>query len=534
MKPEAILKKVSISRIAFGGIYLFAVIIMLVKFSDFKIPHYGYTWLPQFGSYFHSAKSETFKSTTHLITSEWGYDGQFYAQMAVDPFLKDTETLGAFDNFIFRTRRLLFSLIPFAIGGGDPQAALNVYCVQNIFFWLGTSVLLLRWLPPYSLQNTFRYVAILYTSGLVSSITNALLDGPALLLVILALFLYDCKAKIASNIALGLAGLGKETSVFAAIHNGIPSLTKPLEIAKTIGYLSIVAAPVFVWLAYLGTINPPGASQSLGTSNFNWPGFGWWNAVHSLFEKANETGWNANRLTTAGFLIAMPIQAISMILIFDFKNAWWRVGMVFAIFTIILGDQVWVGLVGSAARVVLPLTVAFNLIAPRKKRWLPILLAGNLLTLAGIYQLDRVNPPASQLLISSDYSGSIDLGSDGYPSMQWTDGWFPQERLGNDHWRWSSGKSTITINSTAQRPAVAIISFKTRSIAERSVDILANGKTIATFDSPLDPTPVLYIEIPIRRGSNIIEFRSDTPPSRIPSDPRDLAFMIFNPTIRLE
>jgi hypothetical protein len=69
---------------------------------------------------------------------------------------------------------------------------------------------------------------------------------------------------------------------------------------------------------------------------------------------------------------------------------WWRVGAAFAGMMLFLSTPVWEGYPGASTRVLLPMTLAFNVLVPRTGRWLPILLAGNLTVAASVFEF---SPP---------------------------------------------------------------------------------------------------------------------------------------------
>ena len=46
-----------------------------------------------------------------------------------------------------------------------------------------------------------------------------------------------------------------------------------------------------------------------------------------------------------------------------------RVGVAYVVLMVVLGPDVWGGYPGAALRVVLPMTIAFNLLLPRTRRF---------------------------------------------------------------------------------------------------------------------------------------------------------------------
>ena len=70
-----------------------------------------------------------------------------------------------------------------------------------------------------------------------------------------------------------------------------------------------------------------------------------------------------------------------MIIWADWKNPWWRVGISYVLLMVVLGPNVWAGYSGSATRVLLPMTFAFNVILPRDLWFWPLFALGNLTVL---------------------------------------------------------------------------------------------------------------------------------------------------------
>src|SRR5215203_6541393 len=64
-----------------------------------------------------------------------GYDGQYYAQMATDPLLRNPEIDRSLDLAPHRARRILFSWTAYLAGLGRPAHIVEAYSWQNIVCW---------------------------------------------------------------------------------------------------------------------------------------------------------------------------------------------------------------------------------------------------------------------------------------------------------------------------------------------------------------------------------------------------------------
>ena len=71
-------------------------------------PGYGFTGLIHFSKDSHDLQLPAVQSAPHLEV-EGGYDGLYYAQLAVDPLLRDPAIDRALDSPPYRARRILFS-----------------------------------------------------------------------------------------------------------------------------------------------------------------------------------------------------------------------------------------------------------------------------------------------------------------------------------------------------------------------------------------------------------------------------------------
>lgn len=511
-----------------SAIYGVAVAFMVLSFFNHNLPIYGFRWLPDFGAAFEHQMSKDFMTKSgYVLGSKYGYDGQFYAQLAIDPLLRNPETANGLDNFEFRARRPLFAMTAWAAGGGSPRGALQAYSVQNLGFWLILAGVLLYWLPPASWQNTIRYLAILYSVGLVESVQRALLDGPVLTLIAIGVLLAERKKPWLSAIVLSLAGLGKETSILAASLFGFPNLTQPKQAILLALKLVIVVLPLALWIYYLSFVEHSVETNSLGSPhNFDWPFFGWWEAVESL-GAAIENGqpWISS-VTTAAFLVALPVQVIAVLVLRQTSNLWWRVGSTFAVFSLIIGYATWEGVVGSAARVCLPVTMAFNLLAPRTTRWLLVLILGNLLSVLGFHAVIVKLPP--QQFLTEPFVQAVSAGY----HLEWKEGWYPTESDNKTHWRWSSGVATLDIRLADPRFSHAVLRFKARAAKPMEVLVSNAEGPLLTFVCGEYQSQEIEVVVPLGPGLNTLTFYPNTPALNVPGDVRPLSFMLINPALR--
>src|SRR6202008_313633 len=138
------------------------------------------------------------------------YDGQFYAQRALDPLLRDPTIDRGMDLAPFRARRILFSWTAYVLGMGKPVWILEAYALQNVFCWVVIAALLTKWVQPASWRGLALWSACLFSHGLLWSVRLALLDGPSLMLTMWAVAAAERNRPLWSGATVGLNALGRE------------------------------------------------------------------------------------------------------------------------------------------------------------------------------------------------------------------------------------------------------------------------------------------------------------------------------------
>ena len=224
--------------------------IVLSGVGQFYKPDTGFTSLIMFGEQFETSASAYLQRTPHAVDRGSGYDGQFYAQIALDPLLRSRSTLNALDSAPYRGRRILLPWVSHLAGFGQPWFVLQAYALVNVACWIGLALLLLRWLPAGQLRAVFAWTACLLSDGLLSSMRQSLPDGPSMLLLALGVAAAEQQRRNAAAGLLGLAGLARETNLLGAVIL-IPDRLTMGEVARFAGRLVMVAAPLLLWVGYL-------------------------------------------------------------------------------------------------------------------------------------------------------------------------------------------------------------------------------------------------------------------------------------------
>ena len=99
-------------------------------------PSSGFLGLALFGKHFETTRLEAVNRAAPPTATEIGYDGQFYAQVALDPSLGDPALPRALDNAAYRARRIGLPVLAWAAGLGRPAWVLQAYVLLNAVFWV--------------------------------------------------------------------------------------------------------------------------------------------------------------------------------------------------------------------------------------------------------------------------------------------------------------------------------------------------------------------------------------------------------------
>ena len=164
------------------------VVAFLACVAEFHERDRGFTSLLSIGDVLSETKVTALRSVPHHVyEGSAGYDGAYYVQLALYPALDNPELRKAIDNLPYRARRILTSWAAWVLGAGRPAWVVQAYALLNVGCWLALGWVLLRWFPPDGWGNVLRWGAVMFSHGLCMSARHSLVDGPALLLVALAM-----------------------------------------------------------------------------------------------------------------------------------------------------------------------------------------------------------------------------------------------------------------------------------------------------------------------------------------------------------
>jgi len=498
------------------------------------LPGQGFTYLLQFGTLQHDRYLPELKAASHFeIPNSMGYDSQWYAQIAMRPRLGDPALRRAVDGLSYRARRILFPVLAWALAGGDAVRAMNLFAVENLVSWILLAVLLLRWFPMVSWGNFARWAAVLFSFGLVFSAARALPDGPSLLLLAVGMALAEARRPWLAAMVLGVSGLGKDTNVLFASGLALPGRPGARPMAGWVARVALVLLPLAAWMVCLRAWLGPG--DDVGARNFAAPFTGLARKLEDCASLLAAGGRGPVPRLDLYVMVGLLAQFAFFATRWRWRDPWWRVGACYAVLMVFLGDAVWENYPSAAARVLLPMTLAFNIAVPRGRWWVILLVAGNLGVLSS---LDISKPPGRESFVVKG-PGSLRINPRDGSAVEAVFGprnWWIPEKNRWEFWRWNMGDATVALRNPQPFTLESVVTFSLRSDDRREAIVESGGKVL--WRGILEPAQVLPVslgEIDLPPGDTVLFFTSDRPPAYPGNgDARRLTFSVRGLEIDLQ
>lgn len=479
-------------------------------------PYYGFTRFLQLDEQSAALTVPELRGAP-LFTYADGYDGHYYAQLAARPLADDSALQTSVDNLSYRARRILLSWLAWAAGGGDALAAVRAYAWLNVALWFSLAALLWRIFPATGGRETIAWAGILFSAGVLHNVRLALTDLLAVLLITGAVVLAERRRLGRAGVLLGLAGLTRETALLGTVA-GIPTERWEWRVLlRRLGWAIACAVPLWLWIQYLAARL---GWQEPGLGNLTLPLTGWlW--------KTAEVGrlWQSepDRWLAASTLLAhvgLTVQAGWLLVRWRWQDAWWRVGAAFAALMLTLGVAVWEGHPGAATRVLLPMAVAFNIVALRQRAHLGWVLAGNLTVWSGVLALWQV-PERPAEISTGRTTGAAYVAAVG-------DGWHPIERAGGSAWAWSPQGGEIEIRVWPRADETVRVRLELRGIGARPFVVTQDERPLAQGEATLRNQPILVENVRLTNGTARLRVHSPAAPQResASADARDLGLAL--------
>ena len=364
----------------FPLLYAAAAGLFLTSVSQQYNPGTGLTSLIRFGDAFEQSVLPSVQAVQHRIAPESaGYDGQFYAQLAVDPLLLDPEIGTALDSPAYRARRILFSWTAYLLGLGQPQWVLHAYALQFIVAWLLLAWVLRHWLPPTDVRNLCLWFACMFSHGMIASVMNAVPDGPGMILLAFSILTLERGHQRCAAGLIGLGGLAKDINLLWVPVLAIPGFRNHRKWREWTIWSALITGPLLFWWIYV--VGQFDFGNIAGGRNFSAPLTGYVEKLYFTLAELYRDGWSSYARFSLLTAISIATQALVLFTALAWHNAWWRVGVGSAVLMIFLGPAVWEGYPGAVTRVLLPMTFAFNIVLPKNRWFWPLFVLGNLLVI---------------------------------------------------------------------------------------------------------------------------------------------------------
>jgi hypothetical protein len=341
---------------------------------------------------------------------------------------------------------------------------------------------------------------------------------------------------------LGIAGLGRETSTLGAAALEPPRSLTRRDWIPWLAKVALVVFPVAAW-AFCIYLWLGGAGRVGLLYNFSGPFAG---LLGKMAKVTADLRAEVHPLSSVSrFDLLVLVGLVSQFLFFAirvrWRDPWWRVGASYAVLMAFLGSEVWGNYPPAAARVLLPMTLAFNISVPRGGLWRVLLVAGNLGVIGSV---DTLRPPNREEYYAVEGPRELRVNPDTGEIVQTVygpQGWCQPERERMrwngtvDYWRWTTGPCSITIHNPQQFSIVAGLSFGLATVSPRKASLEVNGKVIwhdslkPAFDNEATVPGVVLLP-----GDTVLTFESDRPGvSSGASDQRLLVFSVRDLRITL-
>jgi len=282
--------------IALGSVFLATIFLGLEKFSGNITGFFRIGSVLPLSPFLDPQQAFIFKD-------QLGYDGQQFLSIALDPFLQNDGTIAALDHPSYRYRRILYPLLGYLFGLGNPQWIPYALVGINILAIALITVIVAFYNQSRGAEpNKSLFVLTIPGVWITLTLSTADLLGSLLTLAAIHFEHRDRPRLTAGMIALAL--LTRETLVIIWLAFLINNLW--LKRQRFILPLILAPFPAIVWNGYIWLRQLPGAT---GMGNFGLPGVGVVEKIQQIFK----IGITANNSFEA-YLFLLLIVGFALVL----------------------------------------------------------------------------------------------------------------------------------------------------------------------------------------------------------------------------
>jgi hypothetical protein len=398
--------------------------------------------------------------------------------------------------------------------------AVHAWMLANAIAWLALAGMLWQLIPGNGLRDWLARGGVLLSAGALSSIQSSMTDLIGVALLSGAMLAVERRRQAWAGGLLGVTAIARGASLLA-----IPALVDPPWLSwpnlRRILPVLAAAAGAFLWAVWRFDLKTPEFIH-LGLPMVAYAGR-WKEGAGSILHGGNPLIAWTGLVSIAG----VTVQAVYLLLNRRTDERWWRLGAAYAVLLLFLDGAMWAGTGGGAARLLLPLVLAFNVFARRSRASPAWLLAGNLVVVAGILGLFRHPvPPADMAAVRA--AGYAEITTKG-------DDWFELERLPLHTWSWSRGCARLEIETWPHSSRPLTVRFGLQSLTPRTVIIRQDGKELLRVRLDRRLVPVQFV-CRVADGFARLEMATDMPavPENSAPDARALAFAVYDPLLAVQ
>ncbi len=398
--PPGFVRRYVVRALPFCVVLLLSAVVIRPYVKNYS-PQFGWTKTICFGPFFAKTSLPRLQRTPHYTEdgpdASYGYDGQFYAQMALDPSLQDPAFDHALDTPAYRARRIGLPAVAFCLGAGKRAWVLQAYALSNLLFWFVLLGALCWLLKPRTGRELLCLSAGMWCYGAFASMERSLVDLPAAAMLFMGLVVgsWGRYGLLAASI------LTRETNLLATA--GFLDLGRSWRAGgwkRSLIPLALAVVPFALWMAYVhhrfGHLD-----HSAGERNFAFPLQTMCAVFSHSIQQCFQEGFRQifaywwqfdwlylNRdLHDALTIAAFWFQGLYLLVRWEVRSPLWRMGVCYLALAVVLGPAVWED-PSAAARVLLPLTLCFYLrLAREHVGWFwPFFLLGSLSLPYGLHE----------------------------------------------------------------------------------------------------------------------------------------------------